>query len=41
MLPNPDFLSKEDVEKILAICEKEKIFLYQVGQICGIRDKGF
>lgn len=41
MLPNPDFLSEEDVKKIISLSKQKKLYLYQVGQICGIQDKGF
>lgn len=36
-----DFISSEEKEKIIDISEKNKIFLYQIGQQCGIRDKSF
>lgn len=38
---NPDYLTKEDVENIFIISKNKKLFLYQIGQMCGIRDKGF
>lgn len=41
MQPNPDFLSEEDVEKIISLSKQKELYLYQIGQICGIKDKGF
>lgn len=41
MLPNMDYLTREEVERIYEISKKENMFLYQIGRECGIRDKAF
>lgn len=41
MVENFDFISPEEREKIKNFAKKNNLFLYQIGVMCGIRDKGF
>lgn len=41
MLINPDYLKDYEVEQIKKIAKEKDLFLYQIGHLCGIQDKGF
>lgn len=41
MTKNFDYFTKEDRYNAYILAKQKEIYLYQLGQLCGIQDKGF